>query len=81
MIVEGMIIDRDGIAASFEGQAPWDRYELQEPRVIPLGADAAALVYRAVATRGDAEVTLRMSTTYTRGDDGWRVALHQQTPA
>jgi hypothetical protein len=81
MVVEGMVIDRDTIASTFDGPAPWDWYEIVEPRIVSMGQDAAALVYLARARRGDDEVTLRMTTTYVRVDGQQRVALHQQTPA
>lgn len=80
MIVAGAVIDRDGIRAAFESAPPWDSYQIREPAVIRLGDRAGILVYRAVATRGDETVELRMSTTYLLEDGGWLVAAHQQTP-
>lgn len=82
MIVPGAVITRDQVAASFEGVAPWDSYELHEPAVIRLGEHTGIVVYRAVARRGDEVTELNMSTTYVFDDDngGWCVAAHQQTP-
>jgi hypothetical protein len=80
MIVQGGVINRDSIAASFAQVAPWDSYELREPAVIRLGDRAGILVYRASARRGDETVELNMSTTYLFEDGGWCVAAHQQTP-
>lgn len=81
MIVAGAVLDRAATRASFEGSAPWESYELHEPRVIRLGEGAAMLVYRAVAQRGDERSELVMSTTYLWQDGGWRVAAHQQSQA
>jgi len=81
MIVEGAVLGRDDILASFRGVPPWNEYHLHEPAVIRLGDRAGILVYRAVASRGDETVNLRMSTTYLIEDGAWRVAAHQQTTA
>jgi hypothetical protein len=80
MVVEGAMLGRDEVLASFRGAAPWDEYELHEPAVIRLGERAGIVVYRAVARRGDDTVNLRMSTTYLYDDGAWHVAAHQQTP-
>ena len=81
MIVEGAVIGRDDIMSAFSGVAPWDFYEIHEPALIRLGDRCGIVVYRAVATRGDDAVELRMTTTYLYEDGSWRVAAHQQTPA
>lgn len=83
LIVPGAIISRDHVAASFDGAAPLDSYEIHEPAVIRLGEHAGIVVYRAVARSGDEVAELNMSTTYVFNDEngGWCVAAHQQTPA
>lgn len=81
MIVERLVLDRRSILHSFDDVAPWDYYEIHEPTVIRLGANAAVLAYRATARRGDITVDLRMTTTYLDDDGVWRIAAHQQTPA
>ena len=81
MIVEGAVIGRDGVVAAFSGVTPWDSYEIHEPALIRLGDRSGIVAYRAVATRGDDTVELRMSTTYLYGGGSWHVAAHQQTPA
>ena len=81
MIVEGAVLGRDDVARAFAGVTPWDSYEIHEPAIIRLGEHSAILAYRAVATRGDETVELRMTTTYLYQDGAWKVAAHQQTPA
>ena len=81
VIVEGAVLSREKVAKSFEGVAPWDRYEIREPAVIRLGDHAGILVYRAVAVRGEQTVDLLMSTTYLFENGGWCIAAHQQTAA
>jgi hypothetical protein len=76
----GMVIDdRAQVIESMRG-APWSSYELRDMRVLPLGADAAVVAYSGSATRGDHEYEALFNSTYVREDDGWRMALHQQTP-
>ncbi|SFN69021.1 DUF4440 domain-containing protein [Mycetocola miduiensis] len=81
MIVPGGAIGRDDIVSSFAGTVPWDAYEIHEPAIVRLGERAGIVAYRAVATRGNETVELRMSTTYLYGGGSWHVALHQQSPA
>ena len=80
MIVEGAVIGRDDVGTAFASVAPWDSYEIREPALIRLGDRCGIVVYRAVATRGDDAVELRMTTTYLYDHGSWRVAAHQQTP-
>ena len=81
MIVDGAVLGRDDVSASFAGVAPWDSYEIHEPAIVRLGDHAGVVAYRAVTRRGGDTVELRMSTTYLYGGGSWRVAMHQQTPA
>lgn len=80
VLVNGMVLDRDTVAASLDGAPPWADYRLDDARVIPVGADSAALVYRATATRnGEAPFTALMTSVYRRVDGEPRLALYQQT--
>lgn len=80
ILVNGMVLDRDAVAASLDGAPPWDRYELSDARIIPIGAESAALVYRARAERdGEAPFDALMTSVYTRDEDRIRLALYQQT--
>lgn len=80
LLVNGMILDRDLIRSSLDESPPWDRYEITEPRAIPVGSDAAALVYRASAVRGDEEPFIALMTSvYVMLDGEPRLAVYQQT--
>ncbi len=81
IIGSGAMITRDKVAATFEGMAPWDSYEIREPAIIRLGKHAGIVAYRAVAKRGDEVVEFSVSTTYVFVDGGWRVAAQQHSPA
>jgi hypothetical protein len=73
--------DRDTIVESMSGP-PWLEYRLEEMRVTELSPDAAVVTYGAVARRdADGEpYSAFMNSTYARRDDGWKLAVHQQTP-
>lgn len=80
VLVNGMVLDRDTIAASLDDSPAWDSYELSDTRFIPLGRKAAVLVYWARAHRGDdPPFSAWMSSTYRLADGEPRLALHQQT--
>lgn len=81
ILVNGMVLGRDAIASSLNESPPWDAYELTDERLVPVGDDVAALVYRANASRrGEAEPFVALMTSVYRLVDGeLRLALYQQT--
>jgi Domain of unknown function (DUF4440) len=76
----GIVSDDREEMVSAVGGAPWDAYELSDERVEPLGVDAAVVAYRARARRAGNDYDAWFTSTYRREADGWRLALHQQTP-
>ena len=82
VLAGGMVLDRDAVVASLADAPPWSRFELSDERVVDLGEDAAALVYRGVAHRdGEAPFVAAMTSMYRRVDGAWRLAVYQQTVA
>lgn len=80
VLVNGMILDRDRIVESLDEAPPWSSYEIEEPRLVPVRRDAAALVYRARARRDDEPPFVAlMSSVYVRIEDRPRLVLYQQT--
>lgn len=81
ILVNGMIMDRDTVASSLNDSPPWASYELSQVRIVEVASDAAALVYRASASRdGQAEPFVAlMCSTYRIVDGEPRLALYQQT--
>jgi hypothetical protein len=81
ILVNGMVMDRDAIAGSLNGSPPWASYELTEERLVKVGDEAAALVYRARASRdGQPEPFVALMTSIYRIVDGApRLVLYQQT--
>ena len=82
VLANGTVMTRDDVVAAL-GQAPaWASYEMDDVQVVPLGPDSAALVYVGTGHReGDEPPFVGvMSSVYVRRDDGWGLALYQQTP-
>lgn len=81
ILVNGMVLDRDTIARSLNSSPPWTSYELTEERLVQVGVDAAAVTYRARASRdGQSEPFVAlMSSVYRLVDGEPRLALYQQT--
>ncbi|MEV4900327.1 nuclear transport factor 2 family protein [Citricoccus sp. NPDC055426] len=81
VLVNGMVLDRTTVAASLDESPAWSWYRLDDARVVPTGADSAALVYRATAMRdGGAEPFIAsMSSHYRRLEGRLRMTLYQQT--
>ncbi|QBE48237.1 nuclear transport factor 2 family protein [Leucobacter triazinivorans] len=81
ILVNGAVMTRDDVASSLDGAPGWDSYAIADARLIPVGDDGAALVYRAEATRADLPepFVALMSSVYRRIDGRPRLALYQQT--
>jgi hypothetical protein len=80
LVVPGAVMPGADWLRSLDGPQ-WATFAMSDERVVPLGADAAAVVYRADATRpGDPPYTALVTSTYVRAGTGWELALHQQTP-
>lgn len=82
ILVNGIIMDRDEVVNSLSAARGWDRYEINDAQMVPLGDRAAVLVYRAVATRdGDPPLSALMASTYRIDGEQLRLAVYQQTTA
>lgn len=80
VLVNGMTVNRDTVVASLGESPAWDAYEIREPRIVTMGPEVAALVYRATAQRaGEPLFEALMSSTYVLVDGQTRLALYQQT--
>ena len=81
VLANGMVMDRNQVVEALGQSPPWMSYELDDVRVVEMGADAAALVYMGTARRDDGEPFVgAMSSVYQRVGGDWRLALYQQTP-
>lgn len=81
VLVNGAAMTRDEVVQSLDGAPAWDSYDITDPRLVEIGQDAAALVYRASASRADLTepFVALMSSVYRRVDGHPRLALYQQT--
>jgi hypothetical protein len=81
VLVNGMVLERGTIASTLNDSPPWGSYELTEERLVQVSGDAAAVVYKASASRdGQAEPFVAlMSSTYRMVDGEPRLVLYQQT--
>lgn len=75
------VSDRERVLKAVEGEEPWASHTIEDPQVVSLGADAAALVYTTRANRpGKPAYVAAITTVYRRQDGHWQRVLHQQTP-
>jgi hypothetical protein len=79
VLAHGMILDRAAVVESLGAAPPWQQYELSDARLVVIGSDATALVYSARADRVGQSFVALMSSIYRQDEDGWRLALYQQT--
>jgi hypothetical protein len=83
VLANGQVMDRDEVVAALAEAPPWASFELEDARVVVVGAGGAALVYRARAFRDNAEppFVAAMTSVYSKDDGRWRLVLYTQTPA
>ena len=76
----GMVVHDRAEALEALRLTSWTGFELQPGLVQWLGPDAAVVAYEALARRGEDEYHALFSSTYTRQNGKWKLAVHQQTP-
>jgi len=75
------VVDREPVLFAIGGSPAWERFTIDDPRVVALTEESAALVYSARAERpGQDPYAAAISSVYRHRDDGWELVLHQQTP-
>jgi hypothetical protein len=80
LVVPGTVMPVSDWIESLAGPQ-WSSFRISDASLVELGDDAAALVYRADATRVGADPYAALITsTYRREGGRWKLALHQQTP-
>ena len=81
ILVNGMVLDREPIAAALDESPPWRTFTLEHARLVPTGEGSAALVYRATASRDGEDVPFvaLMSSHYTLVNGAPALTLYQQT--
>lgn len=81
MVFPGLVLTRAETIDAIASGPRWTSVSLDDRRVVPLTADAVALVYRASGSRDGATYSAEVSSVYVRRDGAWKLALHQQSPA
>lgn len=81
ILVNGMVLDRETIAATLDDSPAWSTFALEDARLVPTGEGSAALVYRATAARDgeDEPFVALMSSHYALVDGRPALTLYQQT--
>lgn len=81
ILVNGMVLDRETIAASLNDSPAWSTFALEDARLVPTGTHGAALVYRATAWRDgeDEPFIALMASHYTLSEGRPVLTLYQQT--
>jgi hypothetical protein len=75
------IASRDAVLAGVSGADAWSSFAIEDPAVLILSDDTAALVYRAHAQRRDQPpYEAAITSVYRRRDGTWELVVHQQTP-
>jgi hypothetical protein len=84
VLVPGAMLGHAQLVELMADSAPWTDVVVHEQTVVPLGDDAVALTYRALAERDDRDgaYDALITSVYRRDGSGtWWLTLHQQTPA
>ena len=81
VLANGMVMDRETVTSALGQSPPWARYEIEDVLLISISPDVAALVYTGRGWRDgeDEPFVGAMSSVYRRADEGWKLALYQQS--
>lgn len=76
------VMGKDAVVESMVGASEWASFTIDDPRLVELGEDAAALVYTTVAYAvGESDpYRAALTSVYVRRGGRWSLAVHQQTP-
>ena len=75
------VSELERVLQAVETVDPWQTFSIDDPELVQLGDDAAALVYTARAQRaGQDPYVAAMTSVYRRAGEGWELVIHQQTP-
>jgi hypothetical protein len=77
------VYDKRQCIESMRNHAPYEKYDVDDTRIVHLGETTAVVTHRAtVLNAQDAGPhTVFVSTVLIKADGTWRMALHQWTPA
>ena len=74
------VMEREEALSAMAATQPWSRFEIENPRVVPLGPECGVVVYSVTAQReGHEPFSAIMSSTFVRRGDDWKLAFHQQS--
>jgi hypothetical protein len=79
-VLPSMVLDAEECAKAMDVSPGWDGVALTDAQLLPVGADAAAVVYTFEGRRGREVYRATMSSTYVEEDGRAVLVLHQQTP-
>ena len=82
VLANGAVMDRAQVRESLSNAPTWDWFEMVDEKLVPVGSDSAALVYRGSARRAEMPepFVAVMTSVYVRVDGRVRLAVYQQTP-
>jgi Domain of unknown function (DUF4440) len=75
------VVSRDAVLAGVAGADAWSSFAIEDPAVLMLSDNTAALVYRTHARRQDQPpYEAAITSVYRRHNATWELVVHQQTP-
>lgn len=82
VLANGQIMTRPEVVEALSASPPWASYSIDQPRIVAMGVDSAALIYIGTASRGPEEPLFvgAMSSVYVHDGTNWTLSLYQQTP-
>jgi hypothetical protein len=79
-VLPGMVLDAEECAKAMDVGPGWDGVALTDAQLLPVGEDAASVVYTFEGRRGQEVYRATMASTYVEEDGRAVLVLHQQTP-
>lgn len=81
VVVPGMVLDKQSTIEAMKQSPGWSSFEADDPQLLDLGDGAALVTYTFSGHRDpDTDYNAVLTSVYSKGDGGWRMRFHQQTP-
>jgi ketosteroid isomerase-like protein len=76
----GVMGKEGAIQSTSESQTiSWTDIRIEEPRILEITDDVAAIVYKGLAKRDGEPYEANCTSVYARRDGAWQLVLHQQS--
>ena len=81
-VIGGSVMTRaDAVKSTGEAPEKWANIHFEDPHFVQISGDAAAVIYKGSADRGDMHYIATITSVYAKRDGKWLLALTTHAPS